>query len=85
MCESDDEQLAFLCGEARDEVGALAEDVEQVEHREHHRHVAGGEQRGQMLHGVVEVPREAVLDQQRCELQHLQQQLLRLGKKHDTA
>ena len=52
------------------------EDVEEVEDGEDDGHVARGEQRGEVRHRVVEVAREAVLDEQRREVEHVQQELL---------
>ena len=60
--------MLLVTGEPRDEVGALAEHVEQVEHSEDHGHVAGGEQCGQVLHTVVQMPGEAVFDEEGCKL-----------------
>ena len=71
MSEPLNEELLFVPAEASYEIGALAEHVEQVEHTQHHGHVAGRQQSGQVLHRVVQVAREAVLDQQRRKLQHL--------------
>lgn len=64
--------------EPGDEVGALAENVEQVEDTQDHLHVTRRQQRRQVLHGVVQVPGEAVFNQQGSELQDAQQQLFLL-------
>jgi len=53
-------------------VDVLPEDIEQVENLENDVHVAGGEEGGEVLHRVVQVPGEAVLYQHRCEAQHRQ-------------
>lgn len=47
----------------------LPEDIQKIEHPQHHGHIAGGQECGQVLHGVVQVPGEAVLNQQGSEVQ----------------
>ena len=49
------EELSLLRCQPRDEVGPLAEHVEEAEHGQHHVEVEGGEEQGEVLHRVVQV------------------------------
>ena len=69
MGKSGQQQLRLVRGQPADEVGPLAEHVEQVEHGQHHVQVEAGEQEAEMLHGAVQVPRERVLDQKGREVE----------------
>jgi hypothetical protein len=71
------QKLAFVGRQPGNEVGSLAEHVEQVEDGQHHVQVEGGEQEGQVLHRAVEVAAEAVLDQQRREVEGPQDELFK--------
>jgi len=51
------------------------ENIEDIYHRQNDSHVAGWQQCGQVLHGVVQVACEAVFDKQSWELEYNQQQL----------
>lgn len=52
VLEAPQQGPALVGAQARDVVGAFAEDVEQVEHGQHHLHVRGGQQRRQVLRGT---------------------------------
>lgn len=49
VLQAGEEGAALVGAQARDVVGTLAEDVEEVEHGQHHLHVRGGQQRRQVL------------------------------------
>lgn len=75
MRQPGQQQLSLVGGQPADEVGPLAEHVQQVEHGQHHVQVEAGEQEAEVLHGAVEVAGEGVLYQQGGEVegpQHLE-------------
>ena len=69
MGKSGQQQLRLVRGQPADEVGPLAEHVEQVEHGQHHVQVEAGEQEADVLHRAVQVPGERVLYQKGREVE----------------
>ena len=69
MGQSGQQELSLVGGQSADEVGPLAEHVQQVEHGQHHVQVEAGEQQAEVLHGAVQVAGEGVLDQQGGEVE----------------
>ena len=63
------QQLPLVRGEPADEVGPLAEHVQQVEHGQHHVQVKAGEQEAEVLHRAVKVAGEGVLYKQGGEVE----------------
>ena len=69
MGKSGQQQLPLVRGQPADEVGPLAEHVEQVEHGQHHVQVKAGEQEAEVLHRAVQVAGEGVLYQKGGEME----------------
>lgn len=59
-------------------LSSLPEDIEEIEYPQDHSHITRRQECSQVLHGVVQMPGEAVLYQQGREIQDVQQQLLQL-------
>ena len=64
MCEAIHQDLLLVPRKPCDKVGAFAEHIEQVEDSQDDGHITGRQQRSQMLHAVIQMPSEAVLNQQ---------------------
>ena len=77
MRQPSQQKLPLVRGQPADEVGPLAEHVQQVQHCQHYVQVEAGEQEAEVFHGAVEVAGEGVLYKQGCEVegpQHLELQ-----------
>ena len=75
MGQPGQQQLSLVGGQSADEVGPLAEHVQQVQHGQHHVQVEAGEQEAEVLHRAVQVAGEGVLNKQGGEMegpQHLE-------------
>jgi hypothetical protein len=67
--------VLLVTAEARDEIAALREHVQKIEDAEDDFEVCGEEKLRQMLHGIVQMSRETVLDEERCEVEYEEEKL----------